>query len=171
MKTMNKKIFITLLFFTASLAFEIGCGQKKPSGFPALVPCSVSVTKDGKPIDKTVVSLSPVSGGGEWIASGITDSGGNAEISTSQGSYSAKGAPESEFKVFLTRPIEIDLNVSQQEVFDMSPAEREKLKKETDRLTEAARIIPEKLESIVTTPVKISVKKGEPVYKIELSDY
>jgi hypothetical protein len=168
---MNIKSVITLWIFICGLICGIGCGTKKPNSFPNLVPCAISVTKDKKPVDKTLVTLTPVSNGGEWISSGLTDSRGIAEISTMLGSYSAKGTPEGEFKVFLSRPIEIELKVSQEDAMSMSASEREKLKKETDRLTEKARVIPEKLESSVTTPVKITVFKGETVYKIELSDY
>ncbi|MDR0608728.1 MAG: hypothetical protein LBG58_01295 [Planctomycetaceae bacterium] len=168
---MKIKSVIVLSVLLGGLIFGVGCGTKKPAGFPNLVPCNVSVTKGGKPIDKTVLTLVPVSNGGEWISSGLTNSGGIAEISTILSSYSSKGVPEGEFKVFLSRPIEIDLKVSQEDVINMSVAEHEKLKKETDRLTEEARVIPEKLESIVTTPAKITVTEGKTSYKIELNDY
>jgi hypothetical protein len=164
--------FVTMSWIlTVGLVFSIGCGTKKPNGFPDLVPCSISITKNQKPIGKTLITLAPVSGGGEWISSGLTNSDGIAGISTMLGSYSAKGAPEGEFKVFLSRPIEIDLKVSQEDAINMSQAEREKLKEETDRLMEESRVIPEKLESIITTPLKITVSKSETVYKIELNDY
>jgi hypothetical protein len=168
---MNTKFIITLWIITIGLVFSIGCGTRKPNSFPDLVSCSVWVTKNEKPVDKTLVTLTPVSGGGEWISSGLTDSNGIATISTMLGSYSAKGAPEGESQVFLSRPIEIELKVSQEDAINMSPTEREKLKEETDRLMEKARVIPEKLESIVTTPVRITVSKSETVYKIELNDY
>jgi hypothetical protein len=168
---MKIKSVIALSILLGGLIFGIGCGPKKPNGFPDLVPCHVSVTKDGKPIDKTTLTLVPISNGGEWISSGFTNSGGSAEISTMLSSYVLKGAPEGEFKVFLSRPIEIALKVSQEDAMNLSAAERDKLTKETDRLMEEARVIPEKLESIVTTPVKITVTKGETAYKIELNDY
>jgi hypothetical protein len=168
---MNKKFVTMLWIFIGGLIFCAGCGTQKPNNFPDIVPCSIFVTSEQKPVDKTLVTLAPVSGGGEWISSGLTNSSGTAEIATILGSYSAKGAPEGEFKIFLSRPIEIKLNVSQEDAINMSEEEREKLRKETDRLTKEARVIPEKFESIVTTPVKISISKNKAIYRVELNDY
>ncbi|MDR3108991.1 MAG: hypothetical protein LBU65_04800, partial [Planctomycetaceae bacterium] len=101
--------------------------------------------------------LTPTAGGGEWICSGTTGSNGVAEVTTMVSSYTAKGAPEAELKVFLSRPIDIDYSVSQEEAIKMSESEAAKLKQETDKKIEAARVIPEIFESIATTPLKIVV--------------
>ncbi|MDR1958786.1 MAG: hypothetical protein LBQ54_07060 [Planctomycetaceae bacterium] len=166
---MKNSVFILVLI--GSSFFAAGCGPKKPAGFPDVVPCSISVTQNGQPLDNVLVTLSPVSEGGEWTTSGTTHSNGTAEMMTSIAVYFAKGAPEREFKVFLSRPIEIDLSVSQAEVMNMSSAEVAKLRQETDRKIEDARIIPEKLESPATTPVRITVSGEKTTHTVELTDY
>jgi hypothetical protein len=162
---------ILALILTGSVLFLTGCGQGRPAGFPAVAPCNITVTKNGQPLDKVVVMLSPSSGGGQWICSGITGANGVAEMTTILSSYSEKGIPEMELKVSLTRPIEVDFGVPPEEAIKMSEAEAAKLKQEIDKKIKAARIIPEILESIATTPVKITVSKGKSAYAIELNDY
>jgi hypothetical protein len=170
---MNKNILSLILTgcVLGSVFFLAGCGQKKPAGFPNVVPCTVSIVKDGKPLDNTMVILSAVSNGGNWITSGRTNSAGVAVMSTNSSGYAAEGSPEREYKVILSRPIVIEQKYTEQELFEMSEEKKQAYQREVTEKEAKARVIPEIYESAATTPIKITVSKGETVHTIELNDY
>jgi len=119
-----------------------------------------------------MVIFSPVSSGGmEWTASGKTGANGVAFMTTSQGNYAAQGTPEGEYKAALTKPIDIEFSVSPQEAINLSESRRAEVDAETRKRIAAARIIPERLEFVPTTPIRITISAAQKTYKIEIDDY
>ena len=78
---MQKFIAILLLSLSVTL---FGCSNR-PSGMPALHPCSITVTQDGTPLtDASVVlvNISDTDKGQAWAPMGKTDSSGVAVMRT-----------------------------------------------------------------------------------------
>jgi hypothetical protein len=98
---MYKNIFI-LLF--GALLFVAGCGDNtKPKDLPDLHPVMITVTSEGKPLEKAVVNLvsdPPL----KFQAITGTDADGKAIMKT----YNYNGVPVGNFKVVITRDIDDD---------------------------------------------------------------
>ena len=160
-------IFVFLLIFTFSVS---GCGPGAPPGFPQVVPCEISLVKDGVPLPQVTVLLVS-EGGKEWFVSGETDANGVTKINTSINTYSQAGAPEGTYKVTLSQIPQIQSEKSQQEIFDMSPAEKAAYKAKMDQLIKEARSFPLEFESHITSPIFIEVTKAESKYVIDVSQW
>ena len=87
-----------------------GCGPKKPYGIPKLHPTTVTILKDSAPVVKANVFLVPAEGtvSGSWATRGLTNESGVATIETAQGDWKAPGAPEGQYRVYLTKVAEIE---------------------------------------------------------------
>ena len=92
--------FLVLLL---PIVAAVSCGQKlppRPAGMPNPVPCTIIVQDEsGSPIDKALVVLRP-DDGGQWAASGATDSAGRAAVKT-DGLY--VGAVPGKYKVTVAK--------------------------------------------------------------------
>jgi uncharacterized protein YfaS (alpha-2-macroglobulin family) len=87
-----KKLLILL-----SLVTLFGCtAQSVPDGLPKLVPVTLTITQEGKPLAGAVVSLVDPGGGIQFAVGGTTDAQGNVVLHT-HGKH--KGAPLGKFKV------------------------------------------------------------------------
>jgi 5-hydroxyisourate hydrolase-like protein (transthyretin family) len=85
---------ISILFI-----FSFGCNKNvppRPEGLPSLYPCKIMVTFGGVPIRGVRVVLVPQTDNERWRPSGLTDSEGNVELSSS---YGFDGAPVGVYKV------------------------------------------------------------------------
>jgi hypothetical protein len=87
---------VLLLALTVSMIPGCGGGEKKPDGFPPLLPLTITITQDGEPLVEAIVTLVPDSGPMQWGSGGYTDSKGKAVIKT-HGSF--QGAPAGKYKV------------------------------------------------------------------------
>jgi hypothetical protein len=98
---MYKNIFI-LLF--GVLLFVAGCGDNtKPKDLPDLHPVTITVTSEGKPLERAVVNLvsdPPL----KFQAITGTDANGKAIMKT----YNYNGVPAGKFKVVITRDVDDD---------------------------------------------------------------
>ena len=170
-KTMNDKssipIFVFLLIFTF---FVSGCGPGAPPGFPQVVPCEISVLKDGVPLPQVTVIL--VSDGAkEWFASGETDASGVTKINTSINSYSQAGVPEGTYKVTFNQIPQVKVEKSQQELFDMAPVEKAAYQAKMEQLIKESRSFPLEFESHLTTPIFVEITKAKSKYVIDVSQW
>jgi len=85
----------------AALAISLnGCSKPRPDGLPKLVPCSVTVVQDSKPLEGATVAFE--SDDLKWAVGGTTDAKGVAKMYT-HGSY--EGAPEGKFKVTIVKQV------------------------------------------------------------------
>ena len=140
-----------------SLILVVGCGPARPDGIPQLYPATVTVTNGGTPIERASVLLAGGPSGGSWIANGVTDVNGIAVITTSQGEWQGKGAPEGEYKVYIMKNPDIHQEPLPPELADDSQA-LERHGDEYRRLLAAApRVIPEVLTSPATSPLTLTV--------------
>jgi len=136
-----------------------GCTKKKPDGIPPLHPVTVKITKGNDPVVGANVFLVASTGSsGSWSASGVTDTTGLATIETSQGDWKAKGAPEGEFKIYLTKLAKFEEPPPPGSDDDASKADfyAERLK----RLEAASKEIPKSLNSVATSDLKITIVAG-----------
>ena len=157
------------------VAAATGCHRSRPKGFPSLCPVRVTVENDGVPaedVDLCLISERTV----PWSVSGRTDSGGTAELATSQGNYTKAGAPVGTFKVTLHKnfpPIE-ELPGNQVEA--LSPQEKmqytAKVEEERRARKELAEeTTPSYLGNVNETPVRLEITKETRTVTIELGDY
>ena len=148
-----------------------GCGPKMPEGVPPLHPTKVIVLNGGSPVDKANVFFVKQSGDtGSWSVGNSTDSTGVATIQTTQGEWKGVGAPEGEYKVYITKmpDVQEDPLPPGSDSDALEKAQNAYLKK----LAAAPKIVPEKLTSTKTTPLTISVKPGSTTeLTVEVSEY
>ena len=168
---MKHKSLVTFLFVFMSFGLSLfGCGKGAPPGFPEVVPCVVTILKDGVPLPQVTVLLVS-EGGKEWFVSGESDTSGITKINTILTSYSKLGAPEGTYKVTLFQVPQVSGGKSQQEIFDMSPAEKAAYKQKMDQLIKESRSFPMEFESHLTTPISLEVAKAESKYTIDVSEW
>ncbi|MDR0521376.1 MAG: hypothetical protein LBH00_05935 [Planctomycetaceae bacterium] len=95
-----KNILIVTLMISVSL---IGCGQysPKPKNLPLLIPCTLTITQENKPLAGAFVMFEPAdeATGTAYMGGGVTDANGCAKITTS----SFPGVRTGKFKVTVTK--------------------------------------------------------------------
>ena len=156
----------------ALLLLLVGCGPKKPDGFPPVFPCKVTVTKEGKPLADVSVILMPEQAGGAHASGGKTDSSGVAVVRTNQANYLAAGAPEGQFKIILTKPVEPEGKLPDEEVNKMPGHERNKYAMEMLRKANAMKpIIPPNLTKADKTPLKLSITSSGGELSVNIDEF
>ena len=107
------------------------------------------------------------------VPRGTTDSSGNAVIKTSLGAYTTAGAPVGTCKVTLDKEFEMPASsLTPDQVSDLTPEQAEKYSKERMAAIDKARIIPEKIANIASTPLTVVVASGAGgTLTVELSEY
>lgn len=147
-----------MLVACVSLVTFSACGPKVPSDVPKLVPCSIKVTKGGAPLEKAQVILYNTAGGGSLTVCGTTDANGVANISTIRASYVGKGAPVGDFKVTVSKEVEVPHWKTPEELAAMTPPEAEKYDQEMQKKRAALpRIVPIELTDQAKTPLTVKV--------------
>ena len=137
---MKSFIFRNISLLTAALLLApllSGCGPKKPDQFPDVVPVSLTVLRDGKPVPNAKVSLNYASSVNSALVTGTTDEKGVCKFQTALVEYVADGAPVGSAKV--TMAVELQQEVRQptsQE--DVAAVQAEQRK----RQEEAGKILP-----------------------------
>lgn len=160
-------LFLTIL---SVFSFSVGC-DKRPEGFPKLVPCDLTVTKGGEPLAGAVLILSPISGGGEWISSAKTDTSGKAVLKTSMKDYVQTGVPEGDYRVVVSKRVDVEYEMSPEEASRLSPSELTGLQQRYEKRMEEARIVPAVFESAMLSPAQITVSSSNSQYQFDLNDY
>ncbi|MDO5565536.1 MAG: hypothetical protein Q4G59_02685, partial [Planctomycetia bacterium] len=134
----------------------------RPQGFPAISPCTITVTNGTQPIEGVEVTLTPTEVMNSIVISGKTDAAGKCLPVTRFAGHVEKGVPKGEFAVTLVK-----------EPFVEGPSAEEKAKMTydqamaADRKREAAvaaapRIIPVEYTQKEKTPAKLTVSEGKP---------
>jgi hypothetical protein len=154
------------------LLFLLGCsGVSVPQNFPATSSCQITITNGTTPLAGVVVTLFPDAPLPNIVVEGTTNSSGIALIRTKQGDYSKEGVPNGEYKIRLIEVIDTGIPpLTSTEEMHMTQRQREARQKEIDSKTDSLRIIPKKLASITTTPLKLTIS-GETSLEIDVSTY
>ncbi|MDR2641889.1 MAG: DUF4198 domain-containing protein, partial [Planctomycetaceae bacterium] len=115
-------IVVSLIIFT----FVFGCSsQKIPDGFPSkLVPFSVTLLNEGKPINNTSIVLVTETAS-PYNAIGFTDANGTATFMTSINNYSKKGVPPGIYKTIITQKFKAPSEVSSEQLSKMNFEEQD----------------------------------------------
>lgn len=157
---MRNKILLTLLLVVISGSAIVGCGPKKPDGFPDVVPFKVKVVDGSTSIAGVDVFFI---GEGNAVISGITDSTGVAEIRTklSSSPYSAVGVPVGSYRVQCTKDPKVEHWKTPQEIAMMSIEEQGAYTQEYQEKCDALpREIPKFWSSFDKTPLTAEVASG-----------
>ncbi len=145
-----------LLISVACVLFCIGCGKAKPEGIPSLKPVTVTIVNGSTPIAGANVFLIPSGTSGAWSISGKTDDKGVAIINTSQGDWKQPGAPEGDFKVYITKLAKIEEPPQPADEND-EKAKAAYYAERLKRLEAAGKEIPKKMTSAETSGLTITV--------------
>jgi len=164
-----KSIFV----FGVCTFFVVGCGQKRPDGIPKLYPATVTVKNGASPIADASVFLVHQGGtSGSWAANGVTNTNGSAIINTSQGGWKSKGAPEGEYKIFITKRPDVVEDPIPEEIMDDSDARQRFSAEQARKLENAPKIIPEKLTNPAQSPLTITVgTSGTAELMVDVSEH
>jgi len=146
-----------------------GC-DSAPPGFPKVVPCKLTVVKDGVPLPEVVVMLVS-EGEKEWFASGNSGQDGVVEIQTLLGDYVRKGAPPGKHKVTLRQIPQTQTQYSQVEFFNMTPAEKQAAMQQQAKEREESRSFPTEFEYATSTPITIEVVGPKTEISLNVSDW
>jgi hypothetical protein len=80
----------------------IGCQSNGeiPADLPKLIPCKITITQEGLPLEGASVTLRLVGGTQQWYPNGQTDTFGSIDFYTN-GRY--KGVPVGKYKIVVTK--------------------------------------------------------------------
>ncbi len=152
------QILCLAAFVSLSLVF-VGCGKKKPDGFPDVQPFTVKVVDGSKPIEGALVRFN--GDVGSLAISGKTDSSGVAVISTGLKGYSAKGVPVGDYRVQVEKEPLAEHWKTPEEQSQMSKPEKDKYLDEwLAKCAELPREVPKVWNSYDDTPLKATVSAG-----------
>jgi hypothetical protein len=152
---------------------QIGCGSKYPADWPKTYPCTITVTKDGKPYEGVTLVLARTENHGSWAVAGLTNSSGVAEIETSWTKASVKGAPEGTFKITASAAAPPpERSISDAELEAMPYDKRTAFLEAEAAKARNSAAIPVSLADPSRTKALIEVKPDTPAtLTIEINDY
>jgi len=155
----------------ACAMFVVGCGPKKPEGIPPLFPAQVTVQDAGSPIANANVLLigGPV---GSWSTTGVTNASGVAVITTSQGSWKSNGAPAGDYKIYITKVVEVQQDPLPPDQQNDSAAMERHSAEYLRLLAATPKIIPEILTKPATSPLTLTVSAdGKAELVVDVSEH
>lgn len=169
------KIDTTMIALVLFLGIAvIGCKRDgtKPSDFPKVFPCTVTVTDGNAPLADANISLISDKPMSNITITGRTDASGVAKIRTSQAAYFADGAPEGNYKVLVSKPQTIEHTKSESERAAMDPDAQAAYEDERQKKINAMpKIVPATLNKQDTTPLTLSVSGSGGELTVNLSEY
>lgn len=136
-----------------SLLTLVGCEKKKPSDMPALYPCKLTITQEGKPLEGATVSLIAQGKSLRFTTAAITDKQGVAVIKTD---IDWTGVPEGKYKVCVKKVSAPDSGVSD-EIPSDPVAFAEYQKKLAEASAQTMSYVDSKYLRPRTTPLEIEV--------------
>ncbi|MGL4944214.1 MAG: hypothetical protein ACRC46_13615 [Thermoguttaceae bacterium] len=171
------KVFVSCALMAVVTLVCSGCGgQPLPPGFPTnLVPCEVTVTKGGSPMDEADILLVANSGEqGAWVVSGRTSAQGVATIYTTCVGVSKLGAPVGGYKVVINKANPPIVDPTPQATIDAM--EYEARKAHSEKLSQKYKalppLVPVVLSNATTTPVSVEVAaSGKTLLTVNVDDY
>ena len=162
----------TVFSFMAVVPFIIGCGPARPPEMPATVPCTVTVLDGGTPLQGVAVTLRFDELSSSLLVEGTTDASGVAQIKTTWGNYTAKGAPVGTCKVAVDKYFEIPPNtISEEESEKWTMEQATRHLKEREELIDSLRIIPKEISNTSTTPLSMTVEASGGSLTVDVSEY
>lgn len=162
-----KNVFFCLLI--SAIVVLAGCSRGRPTGFPNVRPCSISVTDGGSPIADVEVQLVPETSIASTIFSGTTDATGKAVISTVFAGHAENGVPEGSYTVVLKKDQPIPHTKSEEERVAMSYDQAMKYAKEMEiAQNKLPKIIPVSMTQN-NSPLKLTVEATGGTLDIDVS--
>ena len=155
-----------------SVSLVAGCSGK-PSGFPKVKPCEITVTDGGTAVEGVEVNLIPTAVMSGTIIGGTTDAMGKCVVQTTFANFAAPGAPEGEFSVVLKKTPKIDdmPDLTNEQMANMDRTEIDKYYAERDaKIAKEPKIVPPALTSMQTTPIKANIP-ADATITVDLSQY
>jgi len=164
---------LTITAFITLVPFIIGCGSARPKEMPETVPCKITVLDNGKPIQGAVVTLYNKTVSGSLLIEGMTNASGVAEIKTTWGSYTTKGAPLGTSQVTVDKYVEVPPStVTEKEMERWTSEQGAKYEREREEMIDKLRIIPKEIALISSTPLSITVESGAgAALTVDINDY
>ncbi|MDR0336227.1 MAG: hypothetical protein LBI18_03960 [Planctomycetaceae bacterium] len=163
---MNIRLFIYCAFILTLLT---GCTQPPPPGLPPVVPCTVRVVDQNKPLPAIDVSFLCTEGQGAWTLNGKTNSSGNAVARTIVGSYHKNGLPIGTYRVTLGERIDIPLEFTENAPRD--PKKSQEFFEKQKKYIAEHRTLPEIFYDSKTTPIELVVQEPGVELTIDVSAY
>ncbi|MCL2117901.1 MAG: hypothetical protein FWH27_05680 [Planctomycetaceae bacterium] len=131
---------------------------------PKLFPCTITVTKGGTPVSGANILLFSPQLPGSLATSGQTNAGGVAEIGSSLANYFESGSPAGELTVVIQKTPDVpeELKLTPEEHSKMTPPESNAYSaKLAKAMKDAPKIVPDKLSSPATSPLKVTVAESK----------
>jgi hypothetical protein len=170
---LNKRISI-LFWIAGMLCFGLiaGCSDN-PDGFPKVVPCVVTVTDNGTPVEDVFVQIATVPQTSSLSSVAKTDAHGNAAIQTQLGTFAKPGVPVGKLVMVLKKRPEVPDFKSAEErekmTFDQAKAYSEEIEARRNKLPP---IIPPTLTSSQTSPLTMDAVAGNSIrWNVALEEY
>lgn len=155
-----KTCYFVPLFILFLAFLSIGCSDR-PEGFPAIVPCSITVTQGENPVEGVAVTFVPNQVMPSIIISGETDARGTCVPVTRFAGHLEKGVPPGEYAVVLEKEPKVE-GPSPEERANMTYDQAMAASKKMEAARAAMpRIIPIEYTDKEKTPVKMSVSEGK----------
>jgi hypothetical protein len=146
----------------------------KPSGFPDVYPCQITVLNGEEPEKDVRIILYPSSPSGSLLIRGQTDTVGSAVISTTLHKFSKQGVPKGEYTAVFEKIPEFEFSLSKKEIDEMKRVQREAYYKEQakKRFELQKKALPDVLQKLETSPIKFDVNDETGVsIQVNLKDY
>jgi len=163
----------TIVTFMMAVPLIIGCGPARPQNMPETAPCKITVLYNGKPMQGVVVALYYEEGSSSLNIDGTTNASGVAEIKTTWGSYTTKGAPVGTCKVTLNEYFEMPPEtVTPEESALWTPQEGARYERERQEMVDKLRTIPKEITNISLTPLSVTIEpRTGGSLTVEVSEY
>ncbi|MDR2170179.1 MAG: Ig-like domain-containing protein [Planctomycetaceae bacterium] len=164
----NRLIIFANLF---ALFFIVSGCSKKPSDFPQVYSCTITVVNNGKPIEGATVTFNYESTGAVTVTA-ITDAQGIAKMQSLQLSYATNGAPAGKAKILLQKyPVIADTRTPEEKK-GKTVEEREAFKQSLiDKINATPREIPDLFANLETTPLTIEIENKTTNLTIDIAKY
>ena len=161
----------TVAAILCSLVATLGCSGK-PSGFPKVSPCTITVLDGSTPIEGVEIALIPDTPIPGVIAGGTTDAQGVCVVNTTFANFQAPGAPAGSFTVTLRKdPTPTKPELTAEDMSKMERSEVDKYNKERDaEIKSMPQIIPPVLTSMQTSKVKLTTP-GDSAITVDVTQY
>lgn len=166
-----KNTIIACTLLVLATCFCTGCSGGRPSGFPKVKPCTVTVTDGTSPLAEIHVQLISDTPLASTVVFGNTDATGLAVISTIFAGHNEIGAPEGTYTVVLSKDYPLVHTKSDVEIENMSYDEAMKYQKDMEAARDKLpKIIPASL-SQRTSPLKLTVDSTGGTLDVDITQH
>jgi hypothetical protein len=166
---MKHSLFFAAIFVVCTFA---GCSGR-PSELKNLSPVSITVVKDGQPLEDVEVMLFARQSSEVWACSGRTNSNGTAAMVSSVRESSAPGAKAGAYAVVLRKPPQLPPELKPAlPGAAVSAQEAAAQQAKRTEFENKNRVVPKVLEAKETTPIELTVtEKTSATLTIDVAQY